>query len=308
MSKEIVALARTIATRSTANLEVLFTEGRSPATIRAYQADMADFARFVGSPDAIKVLISSDAGSGNEIALRYRNNLLSRGLKPASVNRRMATLRSVVAFARTLGFVDWQIAIKGVKSQPYRDTRGCGTDGVRKMLTTLARRGDVKAVRDTALVRLMFDLALRCSEVVSLDLEHLVFAEICIHTLRKGRTERERLTLPEPTIKALRAWVDARGIDAGPLFTNLDRAGKGHRLTTNGVYRLVRKLGVQIGRKVRPHGLRHAAVTEALNLSGGDVRSVAKFSSHRSIQTVLIYDDARTDTAGEIARLVAESI
>ncbi|MHB0970204.1 MAG: tyrosine-type recombinase/integrase [Thermoanaerobaculia bacterium] len=77
--------------------------------------------------------------------------------------------------------------------------------------------------------------------------------------------------------------------------------------TGNGLYRIVRRLGRDIGRRVRPHGLRHASITAALELTSGDVRSVARFSSHRSIQTVLIYDDARQDAAGEIAKLVAEA-
>jgi integrase/recombinase XerC len=290
------------------NLTTLFTEGRSASTIRAYRADLEDFNRFMGAENAVEALIAADAGTANEIAIRYRNELLNRGLKPATVNRRIATLRSVVAFARTLGFCSWELAVRGVKAQPYRDTRGPGVDGVRKMLINLARRGDAKAVRDTALVHLMFDIALRCSECITLDLEHVDFDIAAIRVLRKGRPEREQLTLPTPTITALRAWIAVRGDAPGPLFLNYDRAGKGHGLTANGVYRLVRSLGLQIGRKVRPHALRHSAITQALSVSGGDVRSVAKFSSHRSIQTVLLYDDVRTDVAGQIARLVAESV
>jgi integrase/recombinase XerC len=56
---------------------------------------------------------------------------------------------------------------------------------------------------------------------------------------------------------------------------------------------------------VRPHGLRHAAITHALDVAGGDVRRVAKFSRHRDLRTLTIYDDNRTDLAGEVAALVA---
>jgi integrase/recombinase XerC len=291
-------------------LMALFVEGRSPATIRAYRADVADFSRFlVAAPArALDTLLSGGAGHANEVVLRYRGHLQQRGLKAATVNRRIATLRSVVAFARTLGYIDWQIAVRGVKSQPYRDTRGPGIDGVRRVLTALSKREDEKSVRDTALVRLMFDCALRCGEVVSLDVAHVELPEKRLQVRRKGRSEREAVTLAEPTMRALRAWLSIRGDEAGPLFTNSDRAKKGNRLTTNGVYRIMRRLGEDIGRRVRPHGLRHAAVTRALELTSGDVRSVAKFSSHRSIQTVLLYDDARTDVAGEVSRLVAESV
>ena len=60
-----------------------------------------------------------------------------------------------------------------------------------------------------------------------------------------------------------------------------------------------------VGLKVRPHGLRHAAITSALDATGGDVRRVSRFSRHRDIKTVMVYDDARADLGGEVAALVA---
>ena len=62
---------------------------------------------------------------------------------------------------------------------------------------------------------------------------------------------------------------------------------------------------MDLGLKVWPHGLRHAAITEALDLTGGDVRKVQRFSRHRDLQTLTIYDDARIDMGGEVAKLVA---
>ena len=53
---------------------------------------------------------------------------------------------------------------------------------------------------------------------------------------------------------------------------------------------------------VRPHGLRHAAITEALELTNGNVRAVVKFSRHRSISVVMKYDDARDDIGGKTRR------
>ena len=95
------------------------------------------------------------------------------------------------------------------------------------------------------------------------------------------------------------------GTEAGPLFLNFDRAGKGGRLTGTSLYRIVRELGGDAGIQVRPHGLRHAATTEALDLTGGDVRSVRRFSRHAKLDTLMDYDDNRADLAGEIARRLA---
>ncbi len=58
----------------------------------------------------------------------------------------------------------------------------------------------------------------------------------------------------------------------------------------------------------RPHGLRHAAITEALDLLGGDVRRVQRFSRHRDVRVLNAYDDNRQDLAGEVARIVAANL
>ena len=72
--------------------------------------------------------------------------------------------------------------------------------------------------------------------------------------------------------------------------------------------RLVKALGLKAGlaREVRPHGLRHEAITRALDLCAGDVRRVRHFSRHAKIETLLRYDDNRRDEAGAIARLLGD--
>ena len=74
-----------------------------------------------------------------------------------------------------------------------------------------------------------------------------------------------------------------RGSENGPLFVNFDRARKGKRLTGSAVYYIVSELGLKAGLTVRPHGLRHLAITSALDLTKGDVRAVQKFSRHKDM-------------------------
>ena len=91
------------------------------------------------------------------------------------------------------------------------------------------------------------------------------------------------------------------------MFVNFDRAGKGRRLTGTSLYRIVRDLGLAAGVKARPHGLRHAAITEALDRTGGNVRAVQRFSRHRDLRVLNRSDDNRQDLGGEVAALVAEA-
>lgn len=293
---------------SVSRLVEAFLSGRNERTLEAYRRDLEDFRSFTQAPaadEAARLLLAHGAGSGNELVLRYRASLMERGLAAATVNRRLAAVRSLVKLARTVGLVSWALEVPSVKAEAYRDTRGPGRDGFRRLLEAAGRRRDGKAVRDRALLRLLHDLALRRGEVAHLDLEDLDLEAGTVAVLGKGRTAKVRLTLPDPTKDALRSWLEVRGTEAGPLFVNFDRAGKGARLTGRSLHRLVRDLGRRVGLAVRPHGLRHAAITEALDLMGGNVRAVARFSRHRDLRVLNVYDDNRADLGGEVARLVA---
>ena len=117
------------------------------------------------------------------------------------------------------------------------------------------------------------------------------------------------MSLAEPTKEALQAWIEIRGSEPGPLFTSLDRARKGSgRLSSSGVYRLVRKLGAEVGVKTRPHGLRHTAVTEAVKAgqaNGMDLTEVLDFSRHANVSTLQIYRDRETNRQGKLTKLVS---
>jgi integrase/recombinase XerC len=315
MIKELAVTHPVTTTRLAPQAEDLipaFLSGRNPQTLEAYRRDLEAFARFIGTGNingAARQLLSGSLGEANHLALTYRNHLTGQKLSPATINRRLSALRSLVQLARTLGMVTWKLEVQGVKSVSLRDTRGCGLDGFRTVLRLAsAQRNAVKAVRDTALLRLLFDLGLRRSEVVALQLSDVDVAGKRVTVLGKGRTQREPMTLPDETRKALEAWLAVRGTSPGPLFTNCDRAGKGSGLTASGVYTLVRHLGGKAKVKARPHGLRHAAITALLDLLNGNVRVVQKFARHADPSTTMRYDDNRRDDGGQAAAKLAASV
>lgn len=288
-----------------------FLGGRRKTTLDAYRRDLANFCSFleVDSPEeAAGALLWRSHGEANALALRYRNHMVERGLSAATVNRRLAALRSLVKLARTLGMISWKLEVEGLEAVPYRDTRGPGREGVRRMLDALDTRLDAKARRDRAAVRLLYDLALRRGEVVAMDLEDVDLEDGTVAVLGKGRTAKETVTLPPKTKAALEDWLQARGSESGAVFTNFDRAQKGRRLTGRSLHRIVRELGKEVGLRARPHGLRHAAITEALDQTNGNTRAVQRFSRHRDQRVLTRYDDNREDLAGTVARLVAEGV
>ena len=173
------------------------------------------------------------------------------------------------------------------------------------MLDAAGAQPGPKGLRDVALLRLLHDLGLRRGEAVRLDVEDVDLPGNRIFLLSRGRSWKEPVTLPEPTRAALAAWLEACGSEPGPLFVNFDRAGKGQRLTGAAVYHIVGWLGAKAGLTVRPHGLRHLAITTALDRTNGDMRAVATFSRHQDLRTLSRYRDNRPDLAGKVASLVA---
>src|SRR5215470_18283651 len=216
-------------------------QGCSPHTVHAYCRDLAHFARWseAATPgEAITRLLTGSMGEANERLHHYRSAMLDAGLAPATVNRRLSALRSIVQLGRTFGMVTWSLEIDGVKTKAYRDTAGPGLQGVTAVKRQAAKhRSPAKAARDVAIIRLLFDLALRRGEVAMLDLKDLDLRASRLWIKGKGRREREAITLPPRTVAALKAWLRHRGRDPGPLFINFHHANKGlGRLEPNGIY------------------------------------------------------------------------
>jgi len=292
----------------TADLVGLFYSRYQAASLRNVRGSLADFARFLGAePAAVPgVLLAHGNGPANALVLRYRADLLER-VGSGTVNRRLSAVRSLVDLARTVGAIMWALDVPGVKEEKYRDTRGPGLDGVSKLMAEVDRRQDHKAVaaiRDRALLRLINGMGLRRAEVVSLDLDHVDLDGCALEVLGKGKRERARLSVPPWARAALAAWIEVRGTAPGPLFVSIGKAGRlGDRLTGDGVRFILAGIGASVGVKVRPHGLRHTAITALLD-SGADVRDVQKFSRHADLNTLMIYDDNREDKFGKMAAIV----
>jgi integrase/recombinase XerC len=297
-----------------------FLAGLGPDTLRAYDGDLKDFGKFLGGMEsrvAVGWLLALSGGHANEVILRYRNHLTEKGLAPATIARRLSAIRSVVKLARTIGMVAWSIEIADPKVQKYRDTRGPGPEGwtaIRLTSEAMAEGGDPRSVRDYALARLARGLALRSAEVVAIDVDHLELDDADgdpgVWIKGKGKAQRERISIPAPVVGPLRAWLAIRGDAPGPAFIRLDRNSDPvimGRLTTRSLRNIIPALGHRAGlrRRVRPHGLRHEAITAALD-KGLPIRDVQRFSRHASIQTVITYDDRRANVARDVARLIEE--
>lgn len=319
MRQELVPAAAHVADTRLGEREVhqvigAFLAGRNKRTLDAYAGDLDDFAAVLGfdcREEAVLRLLSLGAGPANALVLRYRNVMVDGGLQASTINRRLAALRSLVKLARTLGVIVWGIDIPNLKVEIYRDTRGPGLSAFCQMLEVAEQQPERKARRDVAILRLLFDLGLRASEVTNLDLGHVDLSRQTINIMGKGKTQKTLMSLPPAAGAAVQRWMEVRGFELGPLFLNCDRARKGQRLTRGGLYDLVRRFGRKVGVETRPHGLRHLSITEACKIAqanGFGLEEVLDHSRHADVSTLLIYRDRERNLQGEIAGLISAKV
>jgi integrase/recombinase XerC len=322
--------------RAAAELWRLHCLDKSEKSIRAYAGDWRDIAAFLEGRGliarlddggrivrAIAALIQAGPHMTGSL---FREYLADRRdtLSPATRVRRRAALKTLFADAQKFGLIDWQPELgKRQRVTAYRDTRGCGTPGFRKILAR-TDSGHPRDVRDRAILWLLYALALRAGSVRSLDLADYEPADpdrdtpAILRVTLKGRADEAPTEKPLPprVAEALDAWLAVRrtwGAE-GPMFVGLQADGlptslPPQRLAERMLWKITRRLGVSAGvKRNNPHAFRHAGATAALEATGGDLSAVQAMLDHESPQHTRRYlDNLEARGAGAVAT-VAEAV
>jgi len=268
-----------------------------------------------------------DRGQANNVLLGFRTHLLQRELAPNTINRKLAAIRSFVKMARVLGICHWELEIPGVETELVRDVEGCGEEGYAALVNAAesevqngrdmledakgdkakrkAHRALTIALRNFALLRLYHDAGLRRIEpldVVFPD-EIDLRSKARIKFRGKKRKARKWHAINRRCADAIKAWVQVRGDDPGPLFIGTHPAHYGKPLNERTVNKIIAKLGKLAEVQITPHGLRHTAATTLLDKTDGNVRAVAEFLRHKDTSIVQVYDDKRKQLARKMGNL-----
>lgn len=290
-----------------------FCEGRSPKTARLYLADLEAFRLYLGVEtlkNALAELFEAPHSQANLTIMHYKALMHQNGLKPATINRRLSALRSIVKEARRCGCVEWLLEINNERVSSEGKRLPIDSSCFDALLQKAGdQRNALKSARDTAILRLLNDLALQLGSIVNLNTTDIDLPRKQILVKVSGSSEKIGKRLPMKTATALKSWMNQRGARNGPLFINCDHAGKGERLTGTSIYRIVRQLGREVGIDVGPLGIRQAAIVKALGkarASGMKMEDVAAFSDHRYIPTLKTYERQRTALQQRLSNLVAD--
>jgi len=301
-------------------LTALLADRRSPNTRRAYAKDLRYFFyaiyRQPPHPELVEQFLALDRFQAIALVLQYKAQMIQQGLKEATVNRRLSALKSLVQFANKLGHCQWSLQeVLGEPVQAYRDTTGLAPAGIKAMLAIPDRRTRA-GKRNYAILRLLWENALRRQEVVGANVGDFDPQRGTLAICGKGQGSQHTLiSLSGTTVEAIAQWLaELHQLNLSapelPLFIALDPAHLGHRLTGTAIYQMVQVAAQSAGiaKIMSPHRIRHSAITAALDATNGNVRKVQKLSRHKKLDTLMIYDDNRSNLQGEVSSLLSELI
>ena len=286
----------------------------SNETKRTYAGAIDNFFKQItgspSSPQQIAEFLRLSQYDAIAIVLKYKADLLDLNLAPSTINVRLSAIKSLVTHARKLGQCEFNLSdIRNVKVQTYRDTSGVKPEVFKSIADGIDRESTI-GKRDYAILRLLWDNALRRGEIGSLTIGDLQDAQLWIKG--KGRMQKESIDLPIKTVQALEEWLIVRGSNEklDPLFVSLDHHSKGMKLSTRSIDRLLKRATerANVSKVMSPHKVRHSAITAALDGSNGDIRRVQKLSRHKNVATVMIYDDNRTNGQGDMSSMLSDLV
>ncbi len=274
-------------------------KGYSGHTVSGYRRDLEEFMENLGNVRLSA--IESAHIRRYVVSLHGRNN-------SATVGRKLSALRTFFRYLQRQDLIghDPVAGITGPKVG--RTIPVFLTVDEAFLLLETPNEKDRFMLRDRALLELLYSTGIRVAELVSRDIADLDFANEVLRVRGKGNKER-LVPVGLPAAEAVTAWLPqrqqlmsaraGRGREAEKkaLFLN----GRGGRLTTRSVERMVRGYGERAGitQIVTPHALRHSFATHLLEM-GADLRSVQELLGHASLSTTQRYTHLTLDHLSEV--------
>ena len=258
----------------------------SAHTLRAYERDLLAFKEYVARLDGSLSFYEADT----DVVRSWIASLMDAGAAPASVNRKLSSLRSFFAFVNSNC---------NVSGNPVSGLRG---PKCRKKLPTFIKEDEMDALldevsfgdgyescRDKMILQLFYETGIRLSELVGLNVSSVDMHAAAIKVL--GKRNRERIVPFASGLKvALECYLRERELFAPASGEALFLSGKGERINTAYVYRMVndRLACVTSVKKKSPHVLRHSFATAMLN-NNAEIGTVKELLGHRQLATTEIY-------------------
>ncbi len=264
--------------------------GRSSHTVRAYRGDVEDLLDYATTHGA-----DGPAGLTLTVLRGWLAEKTSRGMSRSSVARRAAAARGFTQWLHERGLTESDGGARLASPRLPRTLPGVlSAAQVAQLLddsAAAAADDDPVALRDYAMIELLYGTGVRVSELASCDIDDIDDSRRTVRVMGKGGKER-MVPFGVPAAKALRGWRESgRPAIAGPrsgaaLFLGV----RGGRIDVRTIREVVRATAQRAlpDTPLSPHGLRHSAATHILE-GGADLRAVQELLGHASLGSTQIY-------------------
>ncbi len=278
-------------------------KGSSDNTVAAYRNDLTQFQDFVSRQGRLQ-----DGGWEDltrDDLVNYILWLKEREYASATVARKVAAMKSFCGYLVRSDAIEDNPAeeLDSPKVKKQLPT-ALSTDEVEALLALPAQNGESpKALRDTALLEMLYATGMRVSEVAGLTLEDLDLGAGTVRCMGKGSKERV-MPLYEEACSAISTYLEngrpklaSHHQDERTLFLN----PRGEKLTRQGLWLIIKGYARQLGLedRVTPHTLRHSFATHMLN-GGAGLREVQRLLGHANISTTQVYTHITRERLREV--------
>jgi integrase/recombinase XerD len=278
-----------------------FERGLSRNTLEAYRGDLLQLGRFLAERE-LSALDATAADIGDFLTRLGTGDADHRPASPATIHRKSACLRSFYRHLRREGLLNTDPTATISSPRRSRKLPQVLTRGEVERLLSQPRGTDPQALRDRALLEVMYACGLRASEAIGLELNDVDVEERVLRARGKGSKERV-VPIGQAALKALIAYLKRGRHELGKeraepfVFLNF----RGGQLTRQGLYKIVRRHATTAGLadRMSPHTLRHTFATHLL-AGGCDLRSVQEMLGHADVSTTQLYTHLSSDRLKDV--------
>lgn len=269
----------------------------SPYTLRNYQKSLGFLQEAMGQTAHVHDIKLTSVDDFQDLVFA-KTNRQGQPLSSKTRNIYLIPIRSFLKFCLKRELDDPILApekIELLKTDPS-DVSGLTLDELDVLRAYNEAKNPLIALRDRAIVEMLFSTGLRISELCALNREHVNLKTREFSIIGKGNKVRTVYLTPDCTL-LLQQYLAAREDDFKPLFINArarkdenEAQGESRRLSRTAIEIMIRDRGRKAGitKPVTPHKLRHTFATTLLR-NGADIRSVQELLGHASIATTQIY-------------------
>lgn len=261
--------------------------GSSPLTVEAYAADLADYLAFLDEVGIYEV----DRVDRDTI-VAYEADLVEREYAVTSIDRHISVLKGFHRFCVRENFAQANpAATVRLPHPPDKLPDVLSIDQVAKLMDQVSGDGPL-ALRDRAILEVLYGCGLRVSECSGLNLVDCAFEDGYLRVVGKG--DKERISpISGCALEALVAYLENGRPELVKPYARVTSAvflnARGGRLTRQSIHKVVAKAGMGIHVKnLHPHTLRHSFATHMLE-GGADLRVIQEILGHSDISTTQIY-------------------